>query len=183
MKRNIIINGALGLLLAGSMASCASDYLDTEPLSNVTDAQVGATTENLAKAINGMGFFLNMFQVDQSTGGVYQDGYPCGSCGEGYFMSYFGDCYSSDTYQNHFAIFQSGQVVRMELVANNNWYSNSKAWGFYYATRSRPRPSHSVPTPIPVCSSSSPPAGRTATTASASASCCVCSRAPMTCPW
>ena len=132
MKRNIIINGALGLLLAGSMASCASDYLDTEPLSNVTDAQVGATTENLAKAINGMGFFLNMFQVDQSTGGVYQGGYPCGSCGEGYFMSYFGDCYSSDTYQNHFAMFQSGQVVRMELVANNNWYSNSKAWGFYY---------------------------------------------------
>ena len=132
MKRNIIINGALGLLLAGSMASCASDYLDTEPLSNVTDAQVGATTENLAKAINGMGFFLNMYQVDQSTGGVYQGGYPCGSCGEGYFMSYFGDCYSSDTYQNHFAIFQSGQVVRMELVANNNWYSNSKAWGFYY---------------------------------------------------
>ena len=60
MKRNIIINGALGLLLAGSMASCASDYLDTEPLSNVTDAQVGATTENLAKAINGMGFFLNI---------------------------------------------------------------------------------------------------------------------------
>lgn len=131
MKRNIIINGALALVLASSMASCASDYLDTEPKGNVTNAQVGTTTENIAKAINGIGWLMNMYQV-ASDGSINGGGYPCGTCGEGYMMSFFGDCYGADTYQNHFAIFQGGNMIRMQYVANNSYYSQAKAWGFYY---------------------------------------------------
>lgn len=130
MKRNIIINGALGLLLIGSMASCASDYLDTEPIASVTNAQVGKSTEDLMKAVNGIGWFMNYPQV--VNGEVNGGGYPCGTTGEPYMMSYFGDCYGQDTYQNHFAVFQGGDMIRMLYVANNSYYSQAKAWGFYY---------------------------------------------------
>lgn len=130
MKRNIIINGALGLLLAGSMASCASDYLDTEPLGNVTNAQVGATTEDLAKSINGLGWLLNRYQTT-SDGDLNGGGYPCGCSAEGWVMSFF-DCFSSDVYQEHFARFQGGGMIRMEYMGNGNYYYQNKTWGLYY---------------------------------------------------
>lgn len=129
MKRNLIINGVLGLLMAGGMASCASDYLDTPPMASITDYQVGQTTENLAKAINGIGWMMNYPAV--ANGSVDGGGYPCGSTGEAYMMSFF-DCFGGDTYQYHFCMFQSGGMARMEYFDNANFYTSAKPWGFYY---------------------------------------------------
>lgn len=127
MKRNIIINGALGLLLAGSLASCASDYLDTPPISSITDYQVGQNTDNLAKAVNGIGKLMNFPKNGE------QNGYPCGNVGEAYIMTFFGDAMGQDYYSYHFGMFQSGSLIRMERFANSQYYTSTDPWGFYYS--------------------------------------------------
>lgn len=127
MKRNFIINGALGLLLAGTLGSCASDYLDTPPLSSVTDAAVGQTTENLAKAVNGIAFLMNYPKNGE------QNGYPCGNVGEGYIMTFFGDAMGQDYYSYHFGMFESGSLIKMERFDNALYYTSTDPWGFYYA--------------------------------------------------
>lgn len=126
MKKNIIISGAVGLLMSGMMASCASDYLDTPPITSVTDAQVGTNTDNLAKAINGIGRFMNMLK------GNAQNGYPCGNVGEAYIMTFFGDAMGQDYYSYHFGMFESGSMIRMERFVNASYYTSTDPWGFYY---------------------------------------------------
>lgn len=127
MKRNLIITGALGLVLSGMMASCASDYLDTPPFASVTSDQVGANTDNLSKAINGIALLMNFPKNGE------QNGYPCGNVGEGYIMTFFGDAMGQDYYSYHFGMFESGSMIRMERFANASYYTSTDAWGYYYA--------------------------------------------------
>lgn len=54
MKRNIILKGFAAIAAIGLFPACSSDYLDVEPETNVTNAQVVATTEGAALAINGI---------------------------------------------------------------------------------------------------------------------------------
>lgn len=129
MKKNIFIKGALAIAVAGMMTSCSSDYLELTPLTNVTTAQVFENTELAAGAVNSICQAMFMQQANsQSTGG-----YPAGKgAGEAYIMTLQGDAFGPDYNLQHLQMFNSGEFVRGEYMANPRDYFASAPYGYLY---------------------------------------------------
>lgn len=129
MKKNIFVKGALGLLVAGTLASCSSDYLELDPLAIVSTSTIAENTTQGQYAVNGIVRNFNFYRYSDSREGY---GYPGGVAGEAYFMTMFGDMYGQDYFSLHMGIFQYYKMVKMEMLSNSRWYNSTYSWAFYY---------------------------------------------------
>lgn len=127
--KNIFIKGALGLIVAGTLASCSSDYLELDPLAIVSDVTVGENTTQAQYAVNGIVRNFCYYRYSPDRVGY---GYPGGVAGEAYFMTMFGDMYGPDYFSLHMGIFQYYKMVKMEMLSNSRWYNSTYSWAFYY---------------------------------------------------
>lgn len=126
MKKNILIKGAMSLLLVGTLASCSSDYLQTDPLSSVTDTTVFQSTKEAQYAVNGLS------QLMAFPMGGNQDGYPCGNVGEAYLMTLWGSAFGQDYFNEHLGMFQGGQLMNLNQFTNTRYGINSQIYGYLY---------------------------------------------------
>ena len=82
--------GACALGLSMAATSCSDDYLDTKPTSSVSTSEAVGTTENAAKAINGI---AEIMKTQQSYFGQ-------GFCGENNIISQYENYCSQDYLYN-----------------------------------------------------------------------------------
>lgn len=88
MKKNIIFGSLLGLSAAGMLSSCADDYLDKMPITEIgTDVAMG-TTQAAKMSVLGMARAMYTQYYDLS--------YPRGCSGEGTFNAAYSDALGPD---------------------------------------------------------------------------------------
>lgn len=87
MKKNIILKALAGILVAGSFASCADDYLDLAPEVDYPTSTVTGSTDAAQYAINGLCLSMNT---------VYDIGVYPNCSGEAWMGSFYGDLFSPD---------------------------------------------------------------------------------------
>lgn len=113
--------GACALGLSMAATSCSEDYLDTKPTSSVSTAEAVGTTENAAKAINGI---AEIMKTQQSYFGQ-------GFCGENNVISQYENYCSQDYLYN-------GLASGWSVIMNQDWHDRtssiylSYAWYYYY---------------------------------------------------
>lgn len=120
MKKNIIIKGAMSLFLAGSMASCASDYLDTEPQMGIDAGLITATVDNARKAMYGVcrGMYNQWQSMDQ------------GFNGEAFITNFYGEIPSQDQFQYYWA--QWNGHMNLDWAGVRNYKMCNFAWTYAY---------------------------------------------------
>lgn len=59
MKSKILFKGILSVAALAGMSSCASDYLQTEPITDISDGTAVATTEAAQMSVYGIGRIMN----------------------------------------------------------------------------------------------------------------------------
>src|SRR5690625_3593051 len=108
----IVLSGVLLL------ASCSSDYLETEPTNSIGEATVFETTENAKFAVNGLAKIMTSQHLGRQ-----------GFNGEGTIKMFYGN------YQgNHFNVGLTG----WSNVINSNYFENAGSrynyypWHYYY---------------------------------------------------
>lgn len=88
MKKNIIVKGLAGVLVAASMSSCAGDYLDLKPVTAVTAGTVEESVAAFKAAVVGA-----VHQVSRQYGNYNLNS----TNGEAYFVNMYGDaCLGAD---------------------------------------------------------------------------------------
>lgn len=123
MKNNIFKIGAVSLLIAGAMASCSDDYLETRPYGSISKDDVTANVDNAQMAIYGIcrGMF-NQYQ------GAVQ-----GYNGEAVIMMLNGEIPSQDYYSYEYAVGFS-DLVNMQVFpeTENAYYALFFPWAYCY---------------------------------------------------
>lgn len=123
MKRINILKSISALTVACSIASCSSDYLNTEPITNVPAEEVGASTQAAQLAVHGI---CRMLYTQWGTGN------PRGSNGEATLDQCINEVFGPD----NTSIFNMGEF-------GQNWYTwrlmtdktasiNESAWEYCY---------------------------------------------------
>jgi hypothetical protein len=113
--------GACALGLSMAATSCSDDYLDTKPTSSVSTSEAVGTTENAAKAINGIAEIMKTQQ------GYFGQGF----CGENNIISQYENYCSQDYLYN-------GLASGWSVIMNQDWHDRtssiylSYAWYYYY---------------------------------------------------
>ena len=113
--------GACVLSLSLAATSCSEDYLDTLPTGSVGAGEAVGTTENAAKAINGIAEIMKTQQ------GYFGQGF----CGENNIISQYENYCSQDYLYNGFA-------AGWSVIMNQSWHDRtssiylSYAWYYYY---------------------------------------------------
>lgn len=93
MKNNIFIKGVAGLLVAGSLASCSSDYLQLEPETSIDTSTVTGSVEGAQLALIGLCRSMYMgYSVGETQIRFFQ--------GEASIMTFYGDVFSPDYYNS-----------------------------------------------------------------------------------
>lgn len=123
MKKNIIFKSLAGVLVAGSLGSCSSDYLDLAPEVDFPTSTVMGTTEAAKYAINGLCYSMNCVY-----GGV--DLAPQIS-GEASINTLYGDQNSPDWFYNWYAL--SGvDFMKWEFITRAEYTPAFPAWMYGY---------------------------------------------------
>ena len=114
--------GACVLSMSLAATSCSEDYLDTLPTDSVGAAEAVGTTENAAKAINGIAEIMKT-----------QHGYfGLGFCGENNIISQYENYCSQDYLYN-------GLASGWSVIMNQSWHDRTSsiylayAWYYYYS--------------------------------------------------
>lgn len=123
MKKNIIYKGAFALVAAASLASCASDYLDREPITLIDETQMLSTVDNAQRAVFGACRSMNAaYQV----GGTIQF-----MNGEAWINTMYNEVFASDAYyalwQSYGADFMNGSYLRV-----SNFWMPQMPWMYCY---------------------------------------------------
>lgn len=87
MKRNIITKGVLALAMAGFLGSCADDYLDTLPVTQVTDKTAMSSYAGANEVLQGIFESMNVQYAGMSLDV---------NCGQGTMNAYFGEVIGQD---------------------------------------------------------------------------------------
>lgn len=90
MKKYNLIKGLSAVAAIGLFGACSSDYLDLEPVTDVTDSQITATTKGAALAINGIARSM------ESQWGGLQGGMSGNAGGEAFINNFFGEAFGQD---------------------------------------------------------------------------------------
>lgn len=120
MKKNILIKGAMSLLLAGSMVSCSDDYLDTEPQMGIDATLITATVDNARKAMYGVcrGMYNQWQSMDQ------------GFNGEAYVANFYGEIPSQDQFQYYWASWNGH--MNLDWATIRNYKMCRQMWTYAY---------------------------------------------------
>lgn len=87
MKKNIFLKGLAGLLMAGSLGSCSSDYLQLEPVTSIDTSTVTSSVEGAEYAL--IGLCRSMYMA-------YPTYQLTNFCGEPSIMTFYGDVFAPD---------------------------------------------------------------------------------------
>ncbi len=126
MKKNIWIKAMAGVLLAGGMGSCASDYLDLQP-ETALDASVVHTTIKGAESAM-IGAYRSMWCI-YSNWGMNQRFVQ----GEAWYQYFYGDVMGTDAYYNVWdtGVYRDGLMKWTTMNDKTTWISN-EAWAYPY---------------------------------------------------
>ena len=114
--------GACVLSMSLAATSCSEDYLDTLPTDSVGAAEAVGTTENAAKAINGIA------EIMKTQHGYFGQGF----CGENNIISQYENYCSQDYLYN-------GLASGWSVIMNQSWHDRTSsiylayAWYYYYS--------------------------------------------------
>lgn len=122
MKKNILIKGVAAALVAGSLGSCSSDYLQLAPETNITNSTVESTVDGAQLALYGLcrSMYTNYDLADV----MFLNGEPT-------YSTFYGDLMSADFY---YALWASRPVLytNWSLYQNYNNWLNQFAWIYPY---------------------------------------------------
>lgn len=127
MKRNIFIKGLAAVAAAGMFTACSSDYLDLKPVTDVTDAEVTATTQGAALAINGIARSM------QSQWGGLQGGLSGSANGENTINAMYGEAMGPDNMNGFTLAMWSPEIVCGGAAwGQENYVMNYIPWKYAY---------------------------------------------------
>lgn len=127
MKRNIFINGLAAVAAAAMFTACSSDYLDLQPVTDVTDADVTATTKGAALAINGISNAM------QGQWGGLQGGLSGSANGENVINSMYGEAMGPDNMNGFTLALWSPEIVCGGAAwGQENYVMNYIPWKYAY---------------------------------------------------
>ncbi len=105
--KNYIIKGVAALLVAGSMASCSSDYLDVEPITTLDESSAYQTVAGATVALNGICRSMNTQYQSISITPNFN--------GETFYCTFYGEMLGSDAFY---------WVWASRAQPFNNWENN-----------------------------------------------------------
>lgn len=124
MKKHILIKGAVGVLVAGMMSSCASDYLDVKPETSLDSAVVSSTVDGAQLALYGT--CASMYAQWNNWETYYAFN------GESSFMMEYGDMPGSDYFSWAWGARTATFALNWESMDNNNSWIPLLAWTYNY---------------------------------------------------
>lgn len=123
MKTTKILKSLTAFTIACSMISCSSDYLNTEPITNVPADKVGATTQAAQLAVHGI---CRMMYTQWGTSS------PRGSNGEATLDQVINEVFGPD----NTSVFNMGELgpnwYTWRLMDDKNATINNSAWEYCY---------------------------------------------------
>lgn len=126
MKKNIWVKALAGVLLAGGMSSCSSDYLDLKPETSLDASVVHTTIEGAEAALAGA--YRSMWMV-YSNWDVNQR-----FCqGEAWYQYFYGDVMGMDAYYNVWdtGVYRDGLMKWTTMNDKTTWITGC-AWAYPY---------------------------------------------------
>ncbi len=127
MKRNIFVKGLAAVAAAGMFTACSSDYLDLQPVTDVTDVEVTATTQGAALAINGIAHSM------QSQWGGMQGGLSGSANGENTINTMYGEAMGPDNMAGIPLAMWSPEIVCGGAAwSQENYVMNALPWKYAY---------------------------------------------------
>ena len=121
MKRNIIIKGMAALAVAGFFSACSDNYLDIEPVTEITTDQAMSTVPGVRVAVSGIFEAMNK---------QYQSLDFNGNCGEAYIGNACNDAFGPDLVSGLWSFYTS--LYNWDNMQNNRTYTNIIPWMYYY---------------------------------------------------
>lgn len=127
MKKNIFYKGLSAIAAVGLLASCSSDYLDVKPVTDVTNADVTATTEAAALAINGISYAM------QTQWGGLQGGLSGSASGETMINQMYAEAMGNDNMAGiPLAMWNAEIVCGGAAWTKENYVMNYLPWKYCY---------------------------------------------------
>ena len=123
MKKNILIKGVAAVLLAGSLGSCSSDYLQLAPETSISNSTVESSVEGAQLALYGICRSMYM-QYGNTEGYIFLNGEPT-------YATFYGDVMSADYYYALWAD-RPAHFTNWSLYQNYNNWLNGFAWMYPY---------------------------------------------------
>ena len=120
--KNKILKGIAALAVAGTMASCSSDYLEQPPITYISDDKIAQSIEGAHAALYGLCQAMYI--------GQYGDWLRI-SNGEGYLRTLYGDSGSPDFYDSWLAGSQEDYQVWYMMRTDGN-IANTFPWAYCY---------------------------------------------------
>lgn len=113
MKKNILVKGALSLLVVAGLSSCASDYLDRAPITYDDETRIFENTENAQRAAWGVCRSM-YFGYGVAATIQFMNGEP-------YINSMYGEVYAQDAYYGLWQDFSKDFMDGKYLLQSNYW--------------------------------------------------------------
>lgn len=123
MKNKILISGIAAVLTAGMFASCSSDYLQVDPVTEVSSATVQNTPEGAQSAMNGLCGAMFTIYSDFANNLLPN--------GEGTLMIFYGDVMGQD-YFSYFFEKRAPFVMTLNRFRDNQTWLCAYPWGYCY---------------------------------------------------
>lgn len=123
MKKNIL-KGVIGLVVAGTLASCSSDYLQVDPKTSIDSSTVTSSVSGAQKALYGA--CASMYGQWSSFQGYYSFN------GESQFMFMYGEVPGQDVFSWIWAGRTSTWALNWDSMANDNAWIPLLGWIYNY---------------------------------------------------
>ena len=124
MKKHNIIKGVAGVLLAGALSACSSDYLQVEPETSVDTATVSSTVNGAQMALYGACASMN------TQWSSFQNYYSFN--GESQFMFMYGEMPGQDLFSWIWAGRTSTWALNWDSMRNDNSWIPLLGWIYNY---------------------------------------------------
>lgn len=123
MNKKLLYSGLVSLAAVTGLSSCSSDYLSTEPITNISETQANATTK--AAQMNVYGIARIMYSQLSTT-------YPRGCNGEATYTQYVNEVLGPD----NTSMFNMGECGRLwytwTSITDKNNVRNDAIWDYCY---------------------------------------------------
>lgn len=124
MKKNIIYKGAFALVAAASLASCASDYLEREPITVTDETKMFSTVDNAQRAVYGACRSMCMvYEVGQKVPFMN---------GEAWINTMYGEVFGSDAYYQFWQTNFGPEFMKGNYLLQSNYWMPQMPWTYSY---------------------------------------------------
>lgn len=124
MKKNIFVKGIAGMLVAGSLASCSSDYLQLEPETSIDTSTVTGSVQGAETAL--VGLCRSMYMAYTTSGDMLRF-----FNGEPTVMTFYGDVFSPDYYNYNWSRY-GADFMKWGYFQDDTTWIPSILWTYAY---------------------------------------------------